>query len=134
MPNDVMMDVGGYQFSLSTAAYEEIKRAWAWRWQQHDVIGTQPFQDFVGAGHTELTISGYVTPHYKGGLRQVDAMVAEADRGEPLSVVDSLGYIYGAFVIVEVDEVRKEIGPAGQPLRIDFRMVLRSTDDDIGES
>ena len=47
-----------------------------------------PFHRNVGPGHGELVINDYVTPHFKGGLRQVDAMRAETDRGEALQLVD----------------------------------------------
>lgn len=134
MASDVMMAVGEYRFSIETAGYEEVRRQWQWRWAQQDVLDAAPFQQFVGAGHTELVIRGYVTPHFKGGLRQVDNMRAEADRGEALQVVDSLGNVWGDFVIAEITETRRATGPAGLPLRIDFRLMLRSTDVDRGNS
>ena len=123
-----MMDVGGYQFGIETAPYEQIRRTWAWRWPQQDVLGARPFQHYLGAGATELLVSGYITPHFKGGLGQIDAMRAEADRGEPLVVVDSLGNDWGDFVITELVETRRDVGPAGLPLRIEFRLTLLSTD------
>ena len=130
MANDVYLSLGAYRFGLETAAYEEIRRQWSWRWAQQDVLNARPFQQYLGPGRVEMRIDGYVTPHFKGGLRQVDAMVAEADRGEALQAVDSLGYVYGDFVITQVTETRREIGPAGLPLRIDFSLALLSTEVD----
>ena len=127
MANDVMLAVGDYRFSLGTAAYERLRRTWAWRWAQQDVLGAEPFQQYIGPGHTELVINGYVTPHFKGGLKQVDAMRAEADKGETLSIVDSLGEIWGDFVITGITETRRDIGPIGLPLRIEFQVTLVST-------
>lgn len=128
MANDVMLKVGRYQFSLETAAYETLRREFAWRWAQQDVLDARPFQQYVGPGHVELSIRGYVTPHFKGGLGQVDAMRAEADSGEPVAVVDSLGTNWGDFAITMIVETRREIGPAGLPLRIEFKLTLLSTD------
>lgn len=128
MANEPMMALGNYRFGVETAPYEQIRRTWAWRWAQQDVLGARPFQQYVGPGHTELAVNGYVTPHFKGGLGQVDAMRAEADRGEPLPVEDSLGNVWGDFVIVEIVETRRDIGPAGLPLRIEFRLTLLSTE------
>ena len=98
MPNDVYLSLGNYRFGVETAAYEQVRRAWAWRWAQQDVLGARPFQQYVGPGRAELVVSGYVTPHFKGGLRQVDAMRAEAERREALQLVDSLGDVWGDFV------------------------------------
>ena len=127
MANDTMLAVGDYRFGLETAAYENIKRTWAWRWAQQNLLATEPFQQYVGPGHAELVINGYVTPHFKGGLHQVDAMRAEADKGEALSIVDSLGHIWGDFVITGITETRRDIGPIGLPLRIEFQVTLVST-------
>ena len=131
MPNDVYLSLGRYRFGLETAAYERIRRQWSWRWAQQDVLSARPFQQYVGPGRVEMQIDGYVTPHFKGGLRQVDDMVAEADKGEPLQVVDSLGRVWGDFCITQVTETRREIGPAGLPLRIEFSLTLVSTEVDF---
>ena len=128
MPNEVYMALGNYRFGLETAAYEQVRRTWLWRWAQQDVLDAHPFQQYLGPGHVEMHVDGYVTPHFKGGLGQVDAMRAEADKGEPLQVVDSLGSVWGDFVVTQVTETRREIGPAGLPLRIDFALTLLSTE------
>ena len=39
-----------------------------------------PLQQYVRPGHAELVINGYVTPHFKGGLRQAHALRAEVNR------------------------------------------------------
>ena len=78
-------------------------------------------------GLAELSLRGYVTPHFKGGLGQVDAMRTEADRGEALQVVDALGDVWGDFVVTQISETRRAVGPAGLPLRIEFVLTLCST-------
>ncbi|MDE0206025.1 MAG: phage tail protein [Candidatus Tectomicrobia bacterium] len=62
----------------------------------------------VGTGSAELVVSGYLTPHFKGGLWQVNAMRAEA-----LHLVDSLGDVWRDFVVTAITETRRDIGPAG---------------------
>ena len=42
-----------------------------------------PFQQYVVPGHAQLVINGYVTPQFKRGLRQVDALRAEVNRQGP---------------------------------------------------
>ena len=42
-----------------------------------------PFQQYVTPGHARLVINDYVTPHFKGGLRQANALPAEANRQGP---------------------------------------------------
>ena len=55
-------------------------------------------------------------------------MRADAERGEALQLVDSLGDVWGDFVVTAITETRRDIGPAGLPLRIDFQVTLRSTE------
>ena len=49
MPNDVQLSLGDYRFGLENAAYEQIPRAWVWRWVQQDVLVARPFQFNVRA-------------------------------------------------------------------------------------
>lgn len=127
MANDPMMDMGGFQFGIETAPYEQLRRTWAWRWVPQDVLNAPPSYQYVGTGHEELVINGYITPHFKGGLHQVEAMRREARKGETLIVVDSLGDVWGTFVITEIVETKRDVGPAGLPFRIEFRLTLLST-------
>ena len=71
-----------------------------------------------------------MTPHFWGGLRQLGAMRAGADRGEALPLVDSLGDAWRDFVIAGITGTRRGIGPAGLSLKIAFQMTLRSTEVD----
>ena len=42
-----------------------------------------PLQQYVRPGHARLVINGYVTPHFKGGLRQAHALRAKVNRQRP---------------------------------------------------
>ena len=42
-----------------------------------------PFRQYVRPGHARLVINGYVTPHFKGGLRQARALPAKVNRQRP---------------------------------------------------
>lgn len=64
-----------------------------------------------------------MTPHLKGGLPQVDAVRAGAERGEALQLVDSLGDVCGDFVVAGITETRRDIGPADLPLRPEFQVM-----------
>jgi phage protein U len=65
---EVMMALGGYRFSLATAAYDSLERTAAWRWPAQDVLGTHPVRQYVGPGEQTIRLSGTIYPHYKGLL------------------------------------------------------------------
>lgn len=74
----VMMMLGSYPFMLDTAAYQQLKRSSEYRWKQLDRVGRKPAQQYLGPGADQITLSGEILPHWKGGLYQVDAMRAQA--------------------------------------------------------
>src|SRR5690606_33179058 len=99
---DVMMALGDYRFSIDTAAYDQVTRSFEYRWQQQDRIGRKPAQQYLGEGAETVEFMGTVYPHFRGGLGQVEAMRAEAAKGEPLLLVDSNGIPWGTYAIKRI--------------------------------
>ena len=46
-------------------------------------VHAMPFRQYVMPAHAKLVISGCVTPHFKGGLRQARALRPEVNRQGP---------------------------------------------------
>ncbi len=67
-PLSVMLSLGSYRFSLSTAAYQTLERTAEWRWPQQDVIGRFPVRQWVGPGNRTIKLDGLVLPAFKGML------------------------------------------------------------------
>lgn len=65
---EVMMGLGSYRFSLSTAAYDRLVRTASWRWPSQEVIGAAPVRQATGPGEMTLEVTGILYPHYKGML------------------------------------------------------------------
>ncbi|TAN71131.1 MAG: phage tail protein, partial [Magnetospirillum sp.] len=96
---EVMMALGGYRFSLSTAAYQDLDRTNEYRWAAQERMGRRSARQFTGPGDETIALSGVILPHYRGGLGQLDAMRAEAGKGKPLMLVDGLGRVWGKYCI-----------------------------------
>lgn len=126
----VMMALGNYRFSLSTAAYDTLKRTDAWRWTSQDRLTRAPAKQFLGRGETKITLDGTIYPHYRGGLGQLKAMRAEADKGEPLILTDGLGNIWGKFIIEEITESTSGHTAEGVGMKIDFSLSITSYGED----
>lgn len=120
----VMMALGAFRFSLDTAAYQSLERSHSWRWEGIDRIGVRPAQQFVGPGEETVTMSGSIYPAYRGGLKQLPAMRAEADKGEPLLLVDGTGLSWGQYCITKIDETQTVFFSNGMPRKIDFTISL----------
>ena len=122
--SETMMALGNYRFSIDSAAYQELKHSQAYRWQAQERLQRRPAMQFVGAGEESIELSGLVYPHFRGGLKQIDAMRIEASKGQPLLLVDGLGFVWGQWVITQIDEGQSFFQGNGQPLKQRFQLKL----------
>lgn len=120
----VMMALGGFRFGVNRANYQNFTRAAQWRWQAQDRVGRRPALQFLGPGSDEITLEGVIYPHFKGGLRQVELMRLVADQGQPLIMVDGLGWVWDRWVIASVEERKALFMADGAPRRIGFSIGL----------
>ncbi|WP_353621763.1 phage tail protein [Grimontia kaedaensis] len=121
----MMMMLGRYRFSVDTAAYEMASRDTGYRWKKHERLGVLPSLQFVGPGDDTLTLEGVLYPHYRGGLGQLTAMRREADKGEPLMLVEGSGYVLGRWVIERISETQRTFARDGTASKIRFVLSLR---------
>jgi len=121
MPN-VMMKLGNYEFSVETAAYEQLTRTTRYRWEKQDHTGVTSAMQYLGPGTDEISLNGVIYTHYKGGLGQINAMRAQASTGLPLELVNFEGKIHGRWIINEIEEQQTVFDIGGQPLKQTFRL------------
>lgn len=60
----MMMALGMFVFSLSTAAYQELQRQTEWRHVSNTRIGAAPARQFVGRGDDSITLPGVILPEW----------------------------------------------------------------------
>lgn len=84
---DIMLMLGSYQFSIDTAAYQQLQRSTAYKWQGQDRVGQREALQYTGPGQDSVTLTGVVFPQYKGGTGQLNAMRALAATGQPQILV-----------------------------------------------
>ena len=89
-----------------------------------------PAQQFVGLGEDTITLAGVIYPHYRGGLNQLNDLRRQAETGEPLLLVDGLGYVWGQWVIVSIEETQSYLQSHGQPLKQAFQLQLKYYGED----
>lgn len=128
--NPIMLQLGGYQFGIQTAAYQELTRTTEWRWPVQELFGRAPVVQFVGPGGDTITLPGVIFPEWRGGAGQLDAMRAEAARGTTLALVDGQGNSLGRWVIERVEERQSVFAAAGVPRRQEFTVGLRRAPDE----
>lgn len=126
MAQEVLLTLGKYQFSMDTAAHDALSRSKAYRWASQPRLGREPASQFVGPGKESISLKGRIYPTFRGGLEQINEMRAEADKGEPLSLVDGRGNNLGQWCITSIKDTEKQfVGPA-IPRCIDFSLTLEA--------
>ncbi|MGR3435284.1 MAG: phage tail protein [Shimia sp.] len=126
----VMMALGRFRFGINSDAHQRLTRTSPYRWPAQERIGREPALQFVGPGVETMTLAGTIHPHFRGGLRQVDGMRAQAGRGVPMMMVDGHGFVWRRWVIVNVSETRTVLMADGAPRQIDFTLELQRYGED----
>lgn len=127
----VMMALGLFRFGVNSAAYQTWTRSASYRWEKLDRAGRAPAMQFMGPDADEISLEGVIYPHFRGGLRQVELMRAAARLGQPLMLVDGLGWVWERWVITSITEKKSVFLADGAPRQIDFAMSLRAYGSDL---
>jgi len=126
----MMLALGMFVFSLSTAAYQELQRQTEWRHASNSRIGTVPARQFLGRGDDAITLPGIIFPELAGSPVSLDAIRLMANTGKAWPMVEGSGRIYGLWVIESLSENRTIFFKDGTPRRIEFTLSLKRIDDD----
>lgn len=126
---EIMLQLGDYQFSISTAAYQNLRRVTEYRWQGQERIHQLDALQFTGKNKDSITLDGVVFPTYKSGIGQLNDMRTLADIGEPQQLVDGLGKVHGLWVIERINEDQSVFAQAGVALRQKFTLQIRKYSD-----
>jgi phage protein U len=126
MAAEVLLTLGKYQFEMATAAHDSLQRSKSYRWASQQRLGREPASQFVGPGKETISLKGKIYPHFRGGLEQVGQMREEADKGEPLSLVNGRGINMGQWCIKSISDTEKQLIGPGLPRCIDFSLTLEA--------
>lgn len=126
----VMMGLGPFRFGIRNDLYQTLSRSSPYRWHGVDRQGRAPALQYAGKGTETINLSGVIYPHFRGGLRQVDLIRAQAGTGVPFMLVDGMGWVWKRWVITQVSETRELMMADGAPRRIEFKCTLKAYGQD----
>lgn len=122
--SEKMMALGSYRFAIDSSAYQTLTRNQSYRWVSQERLGARPARQFIGPGDDTIELSGVIYPSFAGGLGQLDRLREEANKGEALSLIDGLGFTWGKWVILSIQEEATFFFPNGSPQKQTFTMSL----------
>lgn len=111
-----------FYFNLDTAAFDELSRKTAYRWQGQERLTRDIAQQGVGQGEDRLTIKGAIFPTFKGGIGQLDALRAIARELKPMMLTTGYGSVLGSWCLVSVDEEQASLLAGGIPRKQSFSL------------
>lgn len=126
----MMLALGMFVFSLSTAAYQELQRQTEWRHASNNRVGAAPARQFVGRGDDSITLPGIILPELAGIALSLDVLRLMANTGKAWPMVEGSGRIYGLWIIESLSETKTIFFRDGTPRRIEFTLNLKRIDDD----
>ncbi|WP_460158709.1 phage tail protein [Pseudomonas sp. S3_E11] len=126
----MMLALGMFVFSLSTAAYQALQRQTDWRHASNPRVGAAPARQFVGRGDDTITLPGIILPELAGSVLSLDALRLMANTGKAWPMVEGSGRIYGLWIIESLNETKTLFFRDGTPRRIEFTLNLKRIDDD----
>lgn len=124
-----LLMLGGFKFSLNTAAFQEMQRSTSYRWPAQERVGQLDALQFTGPGDDRITLPGTVYPDFRGGQGQVQALRSIAALGKPVRLISASGEMMGAWVIESVEETASGFKVDGKPRRQDFTVSIRKFSD-----
>lgn len=127
---ETLMALGDFRFSVQHTAYQRLKRTQAFRWQAQARMGQPLAFQYLGPGEDQISLSGTLYPHYRGGPQQIDDMRKEAQKGTPLLLVDGLGYVWGLWVVTQLQEEQDYLCANGRPMKQSFQLQLKAYGED----
>lgn len=122
---NMMMILGAYRFCIGNAAYQSLARSTEYKWEEQKRLLGEPALQFMGAGAETITLEGVVYPQFKGGLRQVALMRAEAGFGIPLMLISGNGTAFGRWCITNINETQTFFLKDGTARKIAFSLTLK---------
>ena len=127
--DDTILSLGQFQFSVSTAAFEQLQRSSGWEWAEQQIYGSTPRLHFTGKAAETITLQCTQSPSWRSPLRNGQTQAATmrdlADAATPYALVAETGGYLGEWVIVSVSETQSAFIPDGAPLRVTFDLQLK---------
>ena len=130
----MLLALGSFVFSIHSALFHQLQRKRSWRHPSNDRVGMRAASQFAGPGDDTISLGGLLAPGQIGHAEALDDIAAMADAGAAYPLLDGEGYVYGAYVITDLDETKRNFLVDGQALAVDFTISLKRVDDEAGET
>ena len=127
----IMMMLGDFEFSIDTAAYNQLTREARWRWQEQERIGKQDLLQYTGKEARSVKLDGEAHAFFRNGVTSIDALYDLADKAQPQQLVSGAGDVLGWWVITDFTDTTPAFLPGGSPRKKTYSITIKHYADDI---
>lgn len=125
----MMMILGMFIFKRRTLPFQTMTQESTYRWAAGSRIGTRPAQQFLGVGEENITLQGELRPEITGGAPALAALMDIAEAGQAWPLLNGEGFLYGMFVIENINGVHADLLENGTARKINFTLKLKRVDE-----
>lgn len=124
----MLLSWGDFQFSVDTAAFDELELSMEYPWSRVDRLGNTPQLQATGKEHRTVSIQGCVFPAYRGGAEQIERLATLAGKMEPQSLVSGDGRNLGRWCLMSISETDTDMLSDGTPRKQAYTLQLERFD------
>lgn len=122
--NDIMLQLGDFQFVVSKTTYQSLSRSSEFRWEQQNLIGTKPNVQYTGENSETISLSGVFYTAFGGDRNYPDTFRDMARKGVPYMLVGGDGVVHGEWAITKIDIDTADYYSNGIPRKSTFTLSL----------
>ena len=119
----MMMILGMFPFSISTAVYQQLQRSTNWRHASNSRVGDMPAYQYVGRGEDTISLEGTIVPEF-GSQMSITALRTMGDTGKAFPLIAGTGKVFGLYLIADLQETQTIFFQNGLPRKIEFSLKL----------
>lgn len=125
----MLMALGMFVFATNSLPFDDRQRDADYRHVRSPRIGARDAVQFVGPGEDRITIAGSAPTELMDGDASLEDLRKMAATGEPWTLVDGEGRVWGSYVIERLREGARHFYPNGRARLLEFSLEL----SDAGE-
>jgi len=128
----MLLQLGDFQFQVSTLAYQELTRASSVRWVVHDIVSNNQRLQATGRNNDTIRLQGVFYPQFASevggavGTESIDHVRDLMNEQQPLLLTAATGDTLGYWVIETLDTGHSLFSPGqGVPRKQTFTIGLK---------
>lgn len=126
----MLMALGLFVFNRITALPDSIQNTLNQRYSAHETLDSRQKYQYIGTGEQTKVISGVLYPEFTGGALTLFALEKMMKKGESHILINAMGLVQGMYIIESISNTHTLLTKYGIPLKIEFTLNLKRTDDD----